>query len=90
MSEIKSCISSILNPQNFANFCQRQIITTVVHEISRKINAILIRTIFHGFSWKLFVKCDDLWRKLMAVYGLIHWGKLTLSGRIIDLESFQN
>ena len=45
-----------------------QIITIIVHELSQKI-AILIRTVFHGFSWKLFIKCDDLSRKLMVFHG---------------------
>ncbi len=40
--------------------------------------------IFHGLSWKLFVKCDDLSRRLMVVHGLIHQGKLILAKRIYE------
>ncbi len=34
------------------------------------------------FSWKLFIKCDDLSPKLKAICGIIHWGKLNFAARI--------
>ena len=61
--------------------------TTIVHEISRKI-AILIRTVFHGFSWKLSIKYDELSRKLMGFHGSVHRDKLILAGRIYEFFEF--
>ncbi len=53
-------------------------------ELSRKI-AILFWKAFHGFSWKLSIKCDDLSWKLMAVCGTICWIKVIFAGMIYEI-----
>ncbi len=66
----------------FANFCHCQGL------YFRDVWVPLIRTVLHGFSWILFVKCDDPSQKLMGVHGSIHWGKLILAGKIYETFEF--
>ena len=62
-------------------------ITTIVHGLSQK-SMILIRTVFHGFSWKLSIKYDDPSQKLMGFHVSVHRDKLILAGRIYECFEF--
>ncbi len=72
----------------FGNFRQRWWeLTNYNHHCSwtfTKNRDINLDRFFMVFSWKLFVKCDNLLQKMMVVHGLIRRGKLISAGRIYE------